>query len=773
MGAVAYRLRSTLRRRWARVVAATLTVAAVCAVVIAIGAGAQRTATAPDRYTSASGITADGTVTQVDGGRPRTNEVGALAGVTSVDAMTFVFGGVVGERGDELGNAIMFTGSARAVGARLVSGRDADPHNEHEFVATQSFVDEAHAELGDSFDFATLSQDQADQDGYTGADPEGPRFAATLVGVVDGPSKLDDPTPIIVVSPALLDEPDVGLKVTLMAVDLQPGVDLAEFRAELDTLPDSAGLSLDPPPMISSEVRRAVDTQARGLWLLALAAAIAAVAVLGQFITRQVRPTRAERDRLTAVGFTNMQVLADAMGQAVIPITLGALLGAAVAVVPSGFFPTGFVRILEPDPGVLVDWSVLAGGAAVLIVALTIWTLVALTLSGSIARSALPSPAVEAVAGHTASPTAAIGMRLAFGNFAGGRGSARGAMVGVMLTVAGVTAAITFGASLDRLVHEPFRFGSYYDAMLGGNGADQLPDGFAERIDAQPDVTSLALYTDDHARVGDVTVPVLGMDLVRGAATPTLLTGRIPVGDDEIAFGRGSAKTIGAHVGDEVTLVGATDSGVFRVTGFVVMPGLGANDGLGKGALVTARGLARIDDAAKPTSVAVQLSDSVAQFAASMPELGDVPPDAAFVPPAIANVSRVRSIPFALAAVLAALALLTVGHVMVTSTRGCRRELAILRSLGAGGGWISRAVHWQATLFTLVCAAVGIPLGFITGRLVFLAFARNMGTVDDAAIPFALVAIGVVAIVALANAATAIPARRARRLAPAQLLRTE
>ena len=102
---------------------------------------------------------------------------------------------------------------------------------------------------------------------------------------------------------------------------------------------------------------------------------------------------------------------------------------------------------------------------------------------------------------------------------------------------------------------------------------------------------------------------------------------------------------------------------------------------------------------------------------------------------------------------------------MVTSTRGTRRALAILRSLGAGGGWISRAVHWQATLFTLVCTTVGVPLGFITGRLVFLAFARNMGTVDDAAIPFALIAVGVVAIVALANAATAVPARPpARRL---------
>ncbi len=772
MGAVLYRLRSTLRRRWARTFAVTLIVAAVCAVVITIGAGAHRTATAPDRYTSTSTLTADGIVTQERGGRPQTNEVAALPGVAAIDGVTFVFGGIAGPRADELSNVLLFTGSPRAVGAALVSGRQAAPDNEHEFVATQSFVNEAHASLGDSFDFAALSQDQADKNGFTG-EPQGPRFAATLVGVVDGPGKLDDSTPLIVVSPALLDEPDLGIKVTIMAVDLRPGVDLSQFRAQLDTLPSSAGLSLDTASLISDEVRRAVQTQARGLWLLALATAIAAVAVLGQLITRQVRPTRAERERLTAVGFTNTQVIADAMGQAMVPITIGALLGAAVAIIPSGLFPTGFVRVVEPSPGLLVDWAVLAGAAALFIVTLALWTLVSLTLSRSTVRSALPSPTVEAMASRTSSPTAATGMRLAFSNFADGRGSARGAMVGVMLTVAGVTAAITFGASLDRLVGQPFRYGSYYDVALGGNGAEQLPDGFTERIDANPDVTSLTRYTDDFARVGERTLPILGMDVISGDGTPTVLSGRIPVSNDEIALGRVSSRAIDAHVGDAVTIVGKTDSAVFRVTGLVVVPGFGSNDGLGVGGVVTAEGLARVDDGAPPTVLAVQLSSSVAEFAASIPELGGLPPDSTYIPAAIVNVSRIRRIPFALAAVLAALTLLTVGHVMVTSTRGTRRELAILRSLGAGSGWISRAVHWQATLFTLVCATVGIPLGFITGRLMFLAFARNMGTVDDAAIPFALIAIGVLLIVALANAAAAIPARRARRLRPAQLLRTE
>ena len=98
MGAVSYRLRSVLRRRWARTLAVTSIVAAVCSIVITIAAGAHRTATAPDRYTSASTLTADGIVTQEKGGRPQTNEVAALPGVAVIDGVTFVFGGI-GARG--------------------------------------------------------------------------------------------------------------------------------------------------------------------------------------------------------------------------------------------------------------------------------------------------------------------------------------------------------------------------------------------------------------------------------------------------------------------------------------------------------------------------------------------------------------------------------------------------------------------------------------------------------------------------------------------------
>jgi ABC-type lipoprotein release transport system permease subunit len=139
----------------------------------------------------------------------------------------------------------------------------------------------------------------------------------------------------------------------------------------------------------------------------------------------------------------------------------------------------------------------------------------------------------------------------------------------------------------------------------------------------------------------------------------------------------------------------------------------------------------------------------------------------------ITNLARIRSVPFVLAWLVGALAVLTVVHVMVTSVRNRRREVAVLRSMGADGGWLTRAVHWQATTFSLAPLVLGAPLGLIVGRLLFQAFADAVGTVPDASFPYALLAAVTAGIVALANAVAAVPAHRARRLAPAPLLTGE
>jgi ABC-type antimicrobial peptide transport system permease subunit len=126
-----------------------------------------------------------------------------------------------------------------------------------------------------------------------------------------------------------------------------------------------------------------------------------------------------------------------------------------------------------------------------------------------------------------------------------------------------------------------------------------------------------------------------------------------------------------------------------------------------------------------------------------------------------------------LAAFLGALALLTVAHVMLTSVQSRRKDIAILRSIGADRGWIARAVYWQATTFTLLPVALGIPLGLIIGRSVFGSFADSIGALNDPSIPVLLLTLVALGLVVLAIVVAAVPAYRANRLAPARLLQTE
>jgi ABC-type lipoprotein release transport system permease subunit len=149
------------------------------------------------------------------------------------------------------------------------------------------------------------------------------------------------------------------------------------------------------------------------------------------------------------------------------------------------------------------------------------------------------------------------------------------------------------------------------------------------------------------------------------------------------------------------------------------------------------------------------------------------PPDVGSKPPAIVNVARIRGIPFVLAALLAALTVLTLVHVLLTSLNGRQRDVAVMRSLGADQAWVTRAMHWQATSFALPPIVIGVPLGVLGGRLVFALFADSMGAVDAPSIPIALVGLVLVALTVLANIATEVPARRARRTLPAVTLRTE
>jgi putative ABC transport system permease protein len=230
-----------------------------------------------------------------------------------------------------------------------------------------------------------------------------------------------------------------------------------------------------------------------------------------------------------------------------------------------------------------------------------------------------------------------------------------------------------------------------------------------------------------------------------------------------------------------VSLDGDEHSQQFHVTGLVIVPSIGLNDGIGQDAVLTLDGLARLNPTAVVTAAAVGFRDDappgalqrLAKLTGAGAALSGDESTSATPPAAIVNIDRIRSIPFVLAALLAALALVTLSHAMVTAVHNRRRDVAILRSIGADRRWIARAIHWQATAFTLLPLLIGIPLGLIIGRIAFRSFADSIGTLNDASIPLLLVAGVVAALVVIANLVASVPARRADRVAPALLLRSE
>lgn len=776
MRAVAYRLRRLLRANWRSVAGSIGVVALASATILALAAGAQRTTSAPDRYAAASTGDADALVTQ-DSGRPVTAEVASLPGVAAVDPVTFFFGSLSRDGADDRSGAGTLAGSSRLSGMRLVSGRSPDPDRAGEFVATPGFLDANGGSIGDQYDLATRSPQQSGAQGFGNAEPEGPTLRAVLVGVIDGPDQLDDPTTVAIFSAATLDLDHMGIAITLMGVHLRPGVDLAELRRQLDGLPDGETLSLEPGEPVSAAVRTAVDAQARALWLLALGGAIGVVAVLGQFITRQVRFSATEHSRLAAVGFSDRQIGAETMARAAVPIAIGVVLGAVVAPLASGIFPTGFVGRVEPAPGLRLEAAVVFLGAMTLMLALLAWSAVGLLVRPPASRRA--SVVLDRAAAFGASATASTGLRLAFARDSRDRGSVRTAVIGLVLILAVVAGTATFASSLDRLVREPARFGANYD-MLYDVGADEVPPELRDAFEQDPDVAALTLVSSGQARVGNQTLRVIGVEPVRGAITPYVLAGRLPASGDEIALGRLAGKSLGVKVGDALALDSGGRSQTFRVSGLVVVPSIGGNSGVGQDGVVTPDGMARLDAAATPAAalLGIRAGAPPSTFARLINVMGVELPDApgeliGSRPASIVNVARARAVPIFLAALFGALAVLTVAHVMLTSIRNRRRDIAVLCALGADRGWLTRAVHWQATSVALLPAVFGLPIGVLAGRLVFRVFADSIGAVDDATTPLLVTLAVGGGLLVLANAAAVLPARRARHLPPAAVLQSE
>jgi ABC-type antimicrobial peptide transport system permease subunit len=139
----------------------------------------------------------------------------------------------------------------------------------------------------------------------------------------------------------------------------------------------------------------------------------------------------------------------------------------------------------------------------------------------------------------------------------------------------------------------------------------------------------------------------------------------------------------------------------------------------------------------------------------------------------LVNFGRVQNLPLLLAALLGSLAVATLAHLLVTSIRRRRRDLAVLKTLGFSSRQVRGTVASQATTLGFVAALVGIPVGLAVGRWVWIFFAHELGIVPRPAVPLFTFVVLATATLVIANAVAILPGRAAARVRPAIVLRSE
>ena len=495
--------------------------------------------------------------------------------------------------------------------------------------------------------------------------------------------------------------------------------------------------------------------------------------MLGQLLGRQVRASDQQALTLRAIGMSRRQLVAEPLARAAVPMLAGALAAGTISIALSDAFPLGFVDAIEPDPGFRLEPLVHLLGPIVLSGAVLAWVWVALVLGQSARSTGITAPGLAETSASRLRPFAvATGVRFAFDRRAEERRPARFALAGSAVVLAGVVAAATFGASLGRLIDEPDRFGN---AEMGiGAGGGPLPEEVIAALDADDSIDALALGGTVLASVGAESVDISTVVPIRGDLDPHLFNGRMPLNENEIALGRVTARDLGVGVDDDVVVDGATGKRTLRVTGTAVVPSIEGGDGIGLGGLVTRDGLMAIDPEGALTMAMFDLrSDAPADTADRIAGEIKMATGPLAPPAAILNLERVRSIPFVVAAALSLLAVLSLGHQLIVSARRRRRDLAVLRALGADRGWIATVVHSQATVFVLIALVLAIPAGYLAGRVIFRAFVDRIGAINDATLTPWLLVVTVLLLLVLANIVGAVTARRIRRTPPTRYLTVE
>jgi hypothetical protein len=387
----------------------------------------------------------------------------------------------------------------------------------------------------------------------------------------------------------------------------------------------------------------------------------------------------------------------------------------------------------------------------------------------------------------------------------------RSVLFAAVLAVVMVVATLTFATSLNTLVSHPRLYGWNWSYALYPTNA--VPPQALSLLSHDPLVAGWAGINYTDAQIDGHAVPVI-LSRPGAAVSPPILSGHDLGRNDQIVLGAATLSQLHKHVGDTVSFSYETAKDApgyipptkLVIVGTATFPAVGYDSfvaehtSMGTGALVSTgveppamqRAVLSPDPNLNgPGLVVVRLRPGISAtagradmqrialtankvFAADPRAVGNAVSVLGVLRPAqIVNYRTVGSTPVILAVGLAAGAIVALGLTLAASVRRRRRDLALLKTLGFTQRQLAAAVAWQATVIGAIGITLGIPLGIVLGRQLWILFARNINAVPDPAVPVLSVLLVAIGALVFANLDAALPGLDAARTPAALALRAE
>jgi ABC-type lipoprotein release transport system permease subunit len=676
----------------------------------------------------------------------------------------------------------------------VMKGRMFDPHRSDEMVIDETLDRTHQAHLGQVIDLHLYLDTQNQGPGNKA---EGPDLHLKVVGVVRNVQQflfVTDGQGIV--SPGAIAR--YG-KVRNVSIHPNAYVQLRDPAHDAPALQRDVNkfIGAGTPILDFHEVARRVETstavETSALLLLFVAVLAAGGVLVGLALTRSASVIGGDAEVLRAVGMTRGEMALAATLPHAFAAGTAAVFGVATALVASWWFPVGVAARIDPDRGIHADWLVLAPGIVVLV--LLVLAGAALVARRACApastRKARVRSGVTKWIRRNAPVTVGVGASMALEPGAGrARVAVRPALIGAIVGVLGVTAAVTINHGLRDALAHPARAGVTWDASVTPADADYTDSGLKQealdRVRAAPNVGAASLVDRELIDVNGVGVPAFMFRTIgRSNGEPialTLMSGRAPTGASEGTIGPATARELHVGIGDTIR-VGTAHTAV-KVVGEALFP-TDVHAGFDQGLWLAPAGFvantprASVQKQVGPErGVAVRFAPGVNLHAATEKltaalgeTVGGVGP--ADVPVELVNLRNVRTLPVVLAVFLALLAIAAAAHGLMTSARARGREFAILRSLGLTRRGMRSVLNSQATTIAAVGLLIGVPFGVILGRSAWAMVTGRVPLENVPPMPAIGVAILLPCVVLLAVVIALLPSRRVVRLQPGQVLRTE